>query len=112
MAWGRQSHVWAAHARVPVRRDVAPTKPTPSLLGEWSFATLRSKRPPLGSLEHGQRPYGRSLYRSMRARGLRHERALRGLTDRLLACLIATLRNDELYDSQQRARGVPGTLAA
>ena len=57
-------------------------------------------------------PYGRSLYLSMRARGHRHERALRGLADRLLACLVATLRNDELYDPQRRARRVPEALAA
>ena len=56
-------------------------------------------------------PYGRSLYLSMRARGHRHERALRGLADRLLACLIATLRNDELYDPQRRARRLPQALA-
>lgn len=56
-------------------------------------------------------PYGRALYLSMRARGLRHERALRGLADRLLACLIATLRDDELYDPARRARHLPTALA-
>ena len=49
-------------------------------------------------------PYGRSLYDAMRARGLGHERALRGLADRLLACLISTLRHDQLYDPEYRAR--------
>ena len=57
-------------------------------------------------------PYGRSLYMSMRESGHRHECALRGLADRLLACLVATLRNDELYDLQRRARRVPEALAA
>ncbi len=57
-------------------------------------------------------PYGRALYLAMRARGHRHERALRGLADRLLACLVVTLRNDELYDPQRRARRLPKALAA
>ena len=57
-------------------------------------------------------PYGRALYLSMRARGLRHERALRGLADRLLACLIATLRDDELHDPARRSRHLPTALAA
>ena len=57
-------------------------------------------------------PYGRSLYLSMLARGHRHRRALRGFADRLLACLIATLRNDELNDLQRGARRVPEALAA
>ena len=48
----------------------------------------------------------------MRARGHRHERAFRGLADRLLACLVAALRNGELYDLQRRARHVPEALAA
>lgn len=42
-------------------------------------------------------PYGSTLYTAMRARGLPHERALRGLADRLLACLVATLRSNSLY---------------
>lgn len=57
-------------------------------------------------------PYGRALYRAMRARGLRHERALRGLADRLLACLIATLRDDVLYDPVRRARHLSPPIAA
>ena len=57
-------------------------------------------------------PYGRAFYLAMRARGHRHERALRGLADRLLACLVVTLRNDELYDPQRRARRLPKALAA
>ena len=57
-------------------------------------------------------PYGRAFYLALRARGHRHERALRGLADRLLACLVVTLRNDELYDPQRRARRLPKALAA
>lgn len=54
----------------------------------WAWSAMRSD------------PYGRTLYDAMRARGLRHERALRELADRLLACLISTLRHDELYDPE------------
>ncbi len=36
------------------------------------------------------------LYRA--ARGLDHERFLRGVADRLLACLVARLHNDAIYD--------------
>jgi transposase len=54
-------------------------------------------------------PRGRYLYRNLRARGHSHERALRGLADRLLSCLVATLRDDSLYDPA-RFR-TPETLA-
>jgi transposase len=57
-------------------------------------------------------PYGRALYWAMRARGLSHERALRGLADRLLTCLIATLRDDVLYDPARRARHLSSAVAA
>ena len=56
--------------------------------------------------------YGRSLYWAMRARGHGHQRALRGLADRLLACLIATLREDVLYDPARRARHLTPPMAA
>ena len=55
---------------------------------------------------------GRSLYWAMRARGHGHQRALRGLADRLLACLIATLREDVLYDPARRARHLTPPMAA
>jgi hypothetical protein len=49
----------------------------------------------------------------MRERGLHHERALRGVGDRLLACLIASLRDDTLYDAGLRiARTSVATAAA
>ena len=57
-------------------------------------------------------PYGRACYWAMRDRGHRHERALRGLADRLLECLIATLRDDVLYDPARRARHLSRPMAA
>jgi transposase len=57
-------------------------------------------------------PYGRACYWAMRASGHGHERALRGLADRLLACLIATLRDDVLYDPARRARHLTRPMAA
>ena len=68
-------------------------------VGHWARANMASD------------PYGRAFYLALRARGHRHERALRGLADRLLACLVATLRNDELYDPQRRARRLPPSAA-
>jgi transposase len=53
---------------------------------QWAFSAARCD------------PYARSLYKDMRQRGLAHERALRGLADRLLARLVATIRDDALYD--------------
>ena len=41
---------------------------------------------------------GRRLYDAMRARGLGHARALRGVADRLLRVLVALLRTDTPYD--------------
>lgn len=43
-------------------------------------------------------PRSRELYTASRARGNRHERALRGVADRLLHRLIACLRDRTLYD--------------
>jgi transposase len=59
---------------------------------QWAFTAARTD------------PYAHDLYRSMRERGLHHERALRGVGDRLLACLVASLRDDSLYDPNLRAR--------
>jgi transposase len=54
-------------------------------------------------------PWASSLYRAMRARGLSHERALRGLADRLLLRLVACLRENVPYDP---ARASSRPLAA
>jgi transposase len=43
-------------------------------------------------------PWASSLFRAMRARGLRYHRALRGIADRLLSRLIACLKTDALFD--------------
>ena len=43
-------------------------------------------------------PRTRALYDAMRARGHRHDRALRGIADRLLHRLVACLRTGKRYD--------------
>jgi transposase len=55
----------------------------------WAFSAARCD------------PYARALYKDMRRRGLAHERALRGVADRLLARLVATIRDDALYDAER-----------
>jgi transposase len=65
------------------------------MVRQWAFTAARTD------------PYARDLYGRMRARGLPHERALRGLADRLLACLVATLRDNTLFDPCLRARWLP-----
>ena len=45
-----------------------------------------------------------TLYTAMRQRGLSHERALRGLADRLLLRLVACLRAGTTYDPQLASR--------
>lgn len=56
-------------------------------------------------------PHGSILYRNARARGHTHEHALRCVADRLLASLVATLRDDSLYDparfNADRSRPLP-----
>lgn len=54
------------------------------------------------SIQHD--PRSRSHYAEMRARGHTHGRALRGLTDRLLAVLIAILESGIAYDPAIRNR--------
>lgn len=71
-----------------------------SALRHWAFTAVRVD------------PYARHLYQRMRERGLHHERALRGVGDRLLGCLVASLRDDSLYDPALRSRHLPIELAA
>ncbi len=59
---------------------------------QWAFTAARTD------------PHARDLYHRMRERGLHHERALRGVGDRLLACLVASIRDDSLYDPDLRSR--------
>lgn len=59
---------------------------------QWAFTAVRYD------------PYAKELYQRLRQRGHRHERALRGVGDRLLTCLAATLRDDALYDPLLRNR--------
>jgi transposase len=49
-------------------------------------------------------PWARCHYTAMRSRGLDHERALRGIADRLLLRLVACLRSRALYDPLLAAR--------
>jgi len=56
----------------------------------WAFATLTRDAK------------ARAHYARLRARGHSHGRALRGLADRLLAMLVAMLRQGELYDPSRR----------
>lgn len=48
-------------------------------------------------------PCAREHYSRLRAAGHRHGRALRGVGDRLLAVLVAMLKNRELYDPRRRS---------
>jgi hypothetical protein len=48
--------------------------------------------------------WAEALYQAMRARGLTHERALRGVADRLLARLVACLRDGVPYDQGHQGR--------
>lgn len=52
-------------------------------------------------------PWAKHLFRTMRARGLGYHRALRGVADRLVVCLVALLRNRCLYDPSKRANCFP-----
>ena len=64
-------------------------------LYHWAFAAL--------SLD----AHCRAHYNRLRKRGHHHARALRGVADRLLAVLIAMLRNGTLYDPQRRRAFCP-----
>ena len=59
------------------------------------------------SLQHDER--SRQQYHLLRRSGHSHGRALRGVADRLLAVLIARLRQQTRYDPQRRQR-IPDTL--
>jgi transposase len=52
------------------------------------------------SVQHD--PVSREHYRRLRTAGHQHGRALRGVTDRLLAVLVAMLKSGEPYDANRR----------
>ena len=52
------------------------------------------------SIQHD--PVSREHYQQLRSAGHQHGRALRGVTDRLLAVLVAMLKSGELYDPTRR----------
>lgn len=52
-------------------------------------------------------PYSKEHYAALRAKGHSHGRALRGVADRLLAVLIAMLKEGALYDSNRRTAPAP-----
>ncbi len=66
---------------------------------QWAFTAARCD------------PYAKARYTEMRTRGLTHERALRGLGDRLLARLIAALRDDTLHDAERNAASIEDASA-
>jgi transposase len=49
-------------------------------------------------------PRSRAHYDALRRKGHEHERALRGVVDRLLSVMIAMLRDGTLYDASRRTR--------
>jgi transposase len=53
-----------------------------------------------GSIQHD--PRSKQMYQDMRARGLHHNRALRGIADRLLEMMISMLLHRSMYDPQRR----------
>jgi transposase/transposase IS116/IS110/IS902 family protein len=52
-------------------------------------------------------PRSKEHYAALRAKGHSHGRALRGVADRLLAVLVAMLRNGTLYDPNHQAAAAP-----
>lgn len=54
-----------------------------------------------GSIQHD--PRSKQMYQDMKARRLNHNRALRGIADRLLEMMISMLRHRNMYDPQRRA---------
>lgn len=54
-----------------------------------------------GSMQYDLR--SKQMYQDMRDRGLNHNRALRGIADRLLEMIISMLRHRAMYDPQRRA---------
>jgi len=53
-----------------------------------------------GSIQYD--PRSKQMYQDMKARGLHHNRALRGIADRLLEMMISMLRHRTMYDPQRR----------
>lgn len=47
-------------------------------------------------------PWAKALFQAMRARGLGYHRALRGVADRLVTCLVALLRDRTRYDPNRK----------
>ena len=108
-----------ATADLQALRTLAGTAPVTRRSGKSCFVVMRHSCNP--RLRNAVRnwalsamtwdPRGNSLYHAARARGLAHERALRCVADRLLASLVATLRDDSLYDparfNRQRASPLP-----
>ena len=54
-------------------------------------------------------PRSKEHYAALRAKGHSHGRALRGVADRLLAVLVAMLRNGTPYDPNHQAAAMPST---
>ena len=52
------------------------------------------------SIQHD--PRSKQLYQDMRDRGLNHNRALRGIADRLLEMMISILKHRTMYDPKRR----------
>lgn len=95
-----------ANADLHALRTLAGTAPVTRRSGKsCSVVMRRSCNPRLrNAVRHWAltamvwHPLGNHLYHAARDRGLPHERALRGVADRLLASLVATLRDDTLFD--------------
>jgi len=108
-----------ATADLAALRTLAGTAPVTRRSGKSCFVVMRRSCNP--RLRNAVRnwafsamtwnPHGSHLYHAARARGLPHERALRCGADRLLASLVATLRDDSLYDparfNRDRSSPVP-----
>jgi len=91
-------------------RMLAGTAPVTRRSGKSGIVTMR--RACNGRLRNAVRSWARTAithdplahahYQALRERGKAHERALRGVGDRLLAALVAAIRRDELYDPTRR----------
>jgi transposase len=94
-------------------RRLTGAAPVSKRTGKQSRPTVqmrRARNPQLSlALYHWARvavqrePRARAHYQSLRQRGHRHGRALRGVGDRLLRALVAALRDGQLYDPARRS---------
>ena len=109
-----------AHPDLSMLRMLAGTAPVTRRSGKsWRVGMRRSCKHRLRTaVRHWARAnfigdsYGRAFYDRLRARSHSPRTRLRGLADRLLSCLVATLRDGVPYDSAWRQASLTRGTAA